>query len=549
MAINLTGLLQGFQQGNQFVQQQKQQQRADEQFKLTERRQRGLELDTKFKEARRVAELDALDDENTLKSLQVPGMDEGSRQAILEARKRRRSENEAYLKSITSDPESAQELTTRFGDVTKLMKPSTIQQGLLPKPTMDIASLIKSAEAYRREAELTPDEESKQFLVTRGRDALGAMGASEDIINKFLPAYKSVIGKGQETASALAPVMEPEALKAKGLGAGSTFVDPQTGQTVRITEQDGKLMKSYVTPAKDIIANYLPAGAEGAKVKKIYADIDRTDAAIKDIESKIKMRPEELRIKTEKALSQIKNAELRTQIAKDSLGVKYAGLALRRDLAMMARDDARRRLGISTSFRMADHMRKVQNTAQSNLARAEGSLRSAQEKLAKAVTEGRTAEVKQLRGIVGFLDSEVNTLRNAASGRIDYNMFQTSMDAMGLGDVDLDMSLFTPSQSQGSYQPSPMQSPMGFGMQPQPYPYPVPVPMGAAPMAGYPPPAPAAYPSPAPAGGGTTAGSAVFRLSDGSVIPVGPNGLRVGTQPGQVNNKARALAGMISGGR
>jgi hypothetical protein len=543
MAINLTGLLQGFQQGNQFVQQQKQNQRADEQFKLNERRQRGMELDTKFKEARRVSELDALDDDNTLKQLSVPGMDEGSRQAILAARSRRRQENEAYLKSITADPESAQELTARFGDVTKLMKPSTIQQGLLPKPSMDIASLIKSAEGYRREAELTPDEESKQFLVTRGRDALLAMGASDDIVNKFLPGYKTVIGKGTESASALAPVSEPEALKARGLGAGSSFVDPQTGQTVRITEQDGKLMKSYVTPAKDIVANYLPAGAEGAKVKKIYADIDRTDAAIKDIESKIKMRPQELQLKTEKALSQIKNAELRTQIAKDSLGVKYAGLALRRDLAMMARDDARRRLGISTSFRMADHMRKVQNTAQSNLARAEGSLRSAQEKLAKAQTEGRTNEVKQLRGIVGFLDGEVNTLRQAASGRIDYNMFQNSMDAMGLGDVDLDMTMFSGSTGGGGYYPPAAYPAAAPAPQAIPYPVPYPAPMGG----GYP--APAAYPSPAPAGGGTTAGSAVFRLSDGSVIPVGPNGLRVGTQPGQINNKARALAGMMSGGR
>ena len=546
MAINLSGLLQGFQQGNQFVQQQKQNKRAEEQFKLTERRQRGMELDTKFKEARRVAELDALDDDNTLKQLSVPGMDEASRQAILEARKRRRAENEVYLKSMTADPESAQELTTRFGDVTKLMKPSTIQQGLLPKPTMDIAALIKSAEAYRREAELTPDEESKQFLVTRGRDALTAMGASQDIVNKFLPGYKSVIGKGQEVVSPLALVSEPEALKARGIGAGGSFVDPQTGQTVRISEQDGKLMKSYVTPAKDVVASYLPAGAEGAKVKKIYADIDRTDAAIKDIESKIKMRPEEMRIKTEEALSKITDRKLKAQIAKDSLGIKYAGLALRRDLAMMARDDARRKLGISTSFKMADHMRKIQNTAQSNLSNAEGSLRSAQEKLAKATTTGDSASVKQLRSIVGFLEGEVGTLRQAAQGRIDYNMFQNSMDNLGLGDVDLDMSMFSNTAPQQYMMPqqAPAQQPIYI---PQPYPV-----QGGYPMqGGYPPPQPYPYPAPAPGpapapvpqGGGV---GGMYIKAGGKLVPYDPTG-RTGmrmTQGGKLGQAATALSQM-----
>jgi hypothetical protein len=426
------------------------------------------------------------------------------------------------------------------------MKPSTIQQGLLPKPTMDIAALIKSAEAYRREAELTPDEESKQFLVTRGRDALTAMGASQDIVNKFLPGYKSIIGKGQEVVSPLALVSEPEALKARGIGAGGSFVDPQTGQTVRISEQDGKLMKSYVTPAKDVVASYLPAGAEGAKVKKIYADIDRTDAAIKDIESKIKMRPEEMRIKTEEALSKITDRKLKAQIAKDSLGIKYAGLALRRDLAMMARDDARRKLGISTSFKMADHMRKIQNTAQSNLSNAEGSLRSAQEKLAKATTTGDSASVKQLRSIVGFLESEVGTLRQAASGRIDYNMFQNSMDNLGLGDVDLDMSMFSNTAPQQYMMPqqAPAQQPIYI---PQPYPV-----QGGYPMqGGYPPPQPYPYPAPAPGpapapapqGGGV---GGMYIKAGGKLVPYDPTG-RTGmrmTQGGKLGQAATALSQM-----
>lgn len=72
------------------------------------------------------------------------------------------------------------------------------------------------------------------------------------------------------------------------------------------------------------------------------------------------MRPQELELKTQEAFSKIKDRNLRAQIAKESLGIKRAGLALRRDLAELARDDARRKLGISTSFRMADYMRKVQ---------------------------------------------------------------------------------------------------------------------------------------------------------------------------------------------
>ena len=545
MAINLTGLLQGFQQGNQFVEQQRQSKRADEQFKLAERRQRGSELDSKFKEARRVAELDALDDENTLKSLQVPGMDEGSRQAILEARKRRRSENEAYLKTFSMDPESAQELTTRFGDITKLMRPSTIQSGMLPKPSMDIANIIKMAEGYRKEAELTPDEQTKSFLVQRGRDALEALGAAPNIRDKFLPAFKSVVGQGQESVSPLAPVMEPEALTAKGLGAGSTFVDPQTGQTVRLTEQGGKLMKSYVTPPKDITAEYMPSGMEGVKLKKAQSDIARTEAAIKDIDSKIKLRPDELALKTKQAFSKIENDALRTQIAKASLGIKSAGLALRRDLAELAREDAKRKLGISTSFKMADFMRKVQNTAQGKVTSAEASLRSVKEKLALAKRNGSASQVQTYNAISQALEAEVGKLQAAAAGQIDYGMFKSSMDSLGLGDVDVDMSAFSmggasyPQQYGGGYYPQQQQSPVVVmqGGAPAPYPYP------------YPAPGPYPAPSPAPAGGGTTAGSARFILSDGSALPVGPGGLRVGEKPNQISNKAKALAGMMSGGK
>ncbi len=548
MAINLTGLLQGFQQGNQFVQQQQGAKRAEEQFKLTERRQRGSELDAKFKEARRVAELDALDDENTLKSLQVPGMDEGSRQAILEARKRRRSENEAYLKTFSMDPESAQELTSRFGDITKLMRPSTIQSGMLPKPSMDIANIIKMAEGYRKEAELTPDEQTKAFLVQRGRDAIEAIGASPDIMNKFLPGFKSVTGKTQESVSPLSPVMEPESLRAKGLGAGSTFVDPQTGQTVRLTEQDGKLMKSYVTPPKDIIAEYMPSGMEGVKLKKAQSDIARADAAIKDIESKIKMRPQQLELETKKAFAKIENDGLRTQIAKASLGIKSAGLALRRDLAEIAREDAKRKLGINTSFKMANFMQRAQANAQNNLEGAKASLRDVQGKLATAKRDGSPAQVQTYNSIAQALQAEVSKLEAAATGRIDYNMFKSSMDSLGLGDVDVDMSAFGmggsyPQQYGGGYpmmapqQQSPVVVMQGGAPMQYPYPYPAPSPY------------PAPAPSPVPAGGGTTAGSARFILQDGSILPVGPDGLRVGSKPGQISNKANALAGMMSGGK
>lgn len=544
MAINLSGLLQGFQQGNQFVQQQKQNKRAEEQFKLTERRQRGMELDTKFKEARRVAELDALDDDTTLKQLSVPGMDEASRQAILEARKRRRSENEVYLKSMTADPESAQELTTRFGDVTKLMKPSTIQQGLLPKPTMDIAALIKSAEAYRREAELTPDEESKQFLVTRGRDALTAMGASQDIVNKFLPGYKSVIGKGQEAVSPLALVSEPEALKARGIGAGGSFVDPQTGQTVRITEQDGKMMKSYVTPAKDVVANYLPAGAEGAKVKKMYADIDRTEAAIKSLEVKMRMAPQELALKSKDIFSKISDRGVRAQLAKESIGVRYAGLALRRDLAELAREDAKRKLGITTSFKMADFNRKIQGTAAANLSRAQESLLNAKKTLAQATTEGKVSERKAAKDAIQFLEGEVANLSRIATGGIDYNSYRQSMDSIGLGDVDLDMSMFSNTapqqymyqqaapQGYGAPQPYPYPAPQ---QQPYPYPYPQPQP--------YPQPAPGPAPAPAPQGGGV--GGMFIRAGDKLIEydPTGRKGMQM-TKGGKLGQAATALSQM-----
>jgi len=210
---------------------------------------------------------------------------------------------------------------------------------------------------------------------------------------------------------------------------------------------------------------------------------------------------------------------------------------------MMARDDARRKLGISTSFKMADHMRKIQNTAQNNLSKAEGSLRSAQEKMAKAKTEGRSSEVNQLRSIVGFLESEVGTLRQAASGRIDYNMFQNSMDNLGLGDVDLDMSMFSnTAPQQYMYQQAPAQQPIYI---PQPYPVQGGYPMqgGYPPPQPYPQPAPGPAPAPAPQGGGV---GGMFIKAGGKLVPYDPSG-RAGmrmTQGGKLGQAATALSQM-----
>jgi hypothetical protein len=292
----------------------------------------------------------------------------------------------------------------------------------------------------------------------------------------------------------------------------------------------------------------MPSGMEGVKLKKAQSDIARADAAIKDIESKIKMRPQQLELETKKAFAKITNDGLRTQIAKASLGIKSAGLALRRDLAELAREDAKRKLGINTSFRMADYMRKVQNTAQYNLEGAKASLRDVQGKLATAKRDGSPSQVQTYNSIAQALQGEVSKLEAAANGQIDYNMFKSSMDSLGLGDVDVDMSAFGmgggyPQQYGGGYpmMAAPQQSPvvvMQGGAPPQyPYPYPAPSPY------------PAPAPSPAPAGGGTTAGSARFILQDGSILPVGPDGLRVGSKPGQISNKANALVGMMSGGK
>jgi hypothetical protein len=288
----------------------------------------------------------------------------------------------------------------------------------------------------------------------------------------------------------------------------------------------------------------MPSGMEGVKLKKAQSDIARTEAAIKDIDSKIKMRPEELELKTKQAFAKIENDTLRTQIAKASLGIKSAGLALRRDLAELAREDAKRKLGITTSFKMADFMRKVQNTAQGKVSSAEASLRSVKEKLARAKRDGSPSQVQTFNSIAQALEAEVGKLQAAAAGNIDYGMFKSSMDSLGLGDVDVDMSAFSMGgasypQQYGGYYPQQQQSPVVVmqGGGPAPYPYP------------YPAPGPAPLPSPAPAGGGTTAGSARFILSDGSALPVGPGGLRVGEKPNQISNKAKALAGMMSGGK
>jgi hypothetical protein len=74
---SLTGLLSGFNAQDRIA-------RADDQFKLSERKLRGTELMDKFKEARRVAGEDELEEAQTIEKLMVPGLTDQTKNALLE---------------------------------------------------------------------------------------------------------------------------------------------------------------------------------------------------------------------------------------------------------------------------------------------------------------------------------------------------------------------------------------------------------------------------------------------------------------------------------
>lgn len=530
---SLTGLLAGFRAADKDI-------RADEQFKLNERKLRGVELMDKFKEARRVAQEDEEDEAATIEKLMTPGLSEQTRNAYLDAYKRGRSSREGYLSSLTQDPDTAKEITQRFGDLTKLMKPSTIGTGQLPTPAVDLKSLRDEALKIRTKVEETPDEYKPEVLKF-GRDELAALGGSPELVETLLPSLGKVIGKkaGTGRTSAMMPVSEPGALpEFIRTAGGGEQTDITTGVTTKYTKQGDQFMKQYVKPEDLLKVSYPATTEKGLKLEKLQADINRIGATTKKLEVDANAVPVRLKQKWAEIDQKVKDSDWKKTYQKASLGIQQANVNARLYATNVASNDRNRSMGIRAATSLMNVGAREKASALSALASAEKAILDLRQKTGKLKDERKLVEYKEAVRNLTDLEAQRDRLAQTIPNMDNPMVMSTLLGEIGLGDIDIS------SMGAGGYgaasQQALLQAMMAGGMgggrgyAPQQPNINIMVPGGgggyAAPQAG------GAVPQ-APRSGYTGAG---LSLQGGALtIPVGANALRVPQT--DISKKANAI--------
>jgi len=346
----------------------------------------------KFKEARRVAGEDELEEAQTIEKLMVPGLTDQTKNALLENYKRSRASRESYLSTIATDPDTQDEITKRFGDITQLLKPSKIQAGTLPSAAVDLKSIRDEARKIRTQVEETPDDR-KAEVIKYGQGELKALGAPDDIIETFLPSLGKVLGTkaGTGKTSALMPITEPqnlpESIRTEG---GGQQTDITTGVTTKYTKEGDKFMKQYVKPDELLRVSYPATTEKGLKLEKAQGEIDRIKATTNKLNVDANAVPVRLEQKWTEVRQKVKNDQWTRDYKRASLGIQQASVNARLYATNVASADRGRALGVRAAS-------TLMNIGAREKAKAASALASADKAIADLVlTTGKLKDEKKL---------------------------------------------------------------------------------------------------------------------------------------------------------
>lgn len=533
---SLTGLLAGYNAQDKIA-------RADDQFKLSERKLRGSELMDKFKEARRVAAEDELEEAQTIEKLMVPGLSEQTRKAYLDNYNRSRSSRESYLKTIGSDPDTQEEITKRFGDITQLLKPSKIQAGSMPTPAVDLKSIRDEARKIRTQVEETPDDR-KAEVIKYGQGELKALGAPDDIIETFLPSLGKVLGTkaGTGKTSALMPITEPGALpESIRTGGGGQQTDITTGVTTKYTKQGDKFMKQYVKPDELLKVSYPATTEKGIKIEKAQEEINRIRATTGKLTADANAIPVKLKQKWEDLRLKGVNNEWRQSYQKASLGIQQASVNARLYATNVASRDRGRSLGVRAASTLLNVGSREKGKALSALASADKAILDLRQKTGALKDARKLGEYKMAMQNLTDLETQRDRLAATIPDMDNPMVMASLLDEIGLGDIEISSmggGGYAASQQQQALLNAMMARGMGGGGGGQQSPNINIVVPGGGGGGGY----------AAPQGGGGVqqtgpsgyTGAGLSLQGGALTIPVGGNALRV--PPTNVNKKASAVA-------
>lgn len=305
----ITGLLGGLQKN-----------RAEEQFKLTERKQRGAEIDLVQREARRVADLDSADEQQTMTQLMNPGLHPDSRNAIVANRNARRQQNQSYIQSLQGDPDKAADIKSRYGDLSQMLAPSSIGTGTLPKPTMDLPTILSFLDKENTKIRGMGSEANKRAELARARGvATDVYGASPDVVNRYLPEFGSEISRTPGKMSDFQAIEDIAGLDPSLRQGGKLKLD--SGVTLETAMQDGKLMKRYQRP--DIVSTetYEQPEKEALAMQKARLDVPFLQARIDQVKAKTAAIPQEVDLKYKGLMAKISDQKAKNNLRQMAIGV------------------------------------------------------------------------------------------------------------------------------------------------------------------------------------------------------------------------------------
>ena len=405
------GLSQGYGQRFQRDQTLLANKRQQEQTDLNERRVRNQELDSVQREARRVAEQDRADEQQTMQMLMQPGLTEESRKAIRDARVARRTDNTAYIRSLSADPTKAADITKRFGDITKLITPSTIEAGVMPSPTVDMLKATEYADKFRKEIGLLP-EQARAPEVKYRQQLLANLGLNPDQIQQLLPDFGKVMGTTKGKVSDWQKVDVPFNLPESLMFGGKQY-DPETGRYIETQlGPDGKtLQKRYMAPDIEQKMTYEPDIIQTAKAEKHKYEAPRIQAQIAKLKAETEAIPMKLKMSAQDLTSKIADRKDKANIARLLMDVRRQSNDIRAWGLSLANTRGQQMLGLrSRALDIAEG--KVGKAQQAKLSEGITKMRTElneyKAKYGKAMDEQRTAEGQQLAGIIGFLETQIS---------------------------------------------------------------------------------------------------------------------------------------------
>ena len=413
------GLSQGYGQRFQRDQANLQNKRQQEQVDINERRVRNTELDSVQREARRVAEQDRADEQQTMQMLMQPGLTEESRKAIRDARVARRNDNTAYIRSLSADPTNAADISKRFGDITKLITPSTIEAGVMPSPTVDMLKATDYADKYRKEIGLLP-EAKRGAEVTYRQGLLGQLGLNPSQIQTLMPDFGKVMSTTPGKASEFMPVETPFNLPENLMFGGKQF-DEKLGKTIETQLQpDGKtLKKRYVEPDVEQTMTYDADIISSGKAKKYEYEAPRIKAQIAKLEAETKAIPQKVQLGVNRFLADVKDKNRKNDIAKMLVGVRQTGNSIK--MWGLQRADARGRAMLGLRSRGLDIAEgKVGAATKAKLQAGVDDLKKQlftyQKDRGTTADEQRTAEGRALDEIIGVIQEQIAASEAALAG-------------------------------------------------------------------------------------------------------------------------------------